>query len=257
MVQSIARMFDVLEALVLSNEELSLMQLQEQLQLPASTIHRLLQTMIDRGYVDQNKSSRHYGPGLKILEVAESAKQNARFNLGRIARQYLQLLTDESGETSNLVIRHKEMIVYVEQVPSPQRVRMFTEVGHHAPMYCTGAGKAILSRLSNDQVETYAGSVEFNRLTPRTLGTVEELLQEIVCVRQRGFAIDNEEFETGVTCVAAPVVDSTGHCIGAISVSGPTTRLGYKRAEVLGAKVKELSAQCSTQLGYVPAGDRD
>lgn len=250
MVQSITRMFDVLEALAVADEELSLTRLQAQLRLPPPTIHRLLQALVERGYVEQNGDSRRYGPGLKILEIAEAAKRNSRFDLCRVVRPFLQRLTDDSGESSNLVIPHDRKVVYVEQVASPRSVRMFTEVGHRAPLYCTGAGKAILSCLSRDQLDAYVRTVTLERLTPQTLGSVDELVRDIVQIRHHGFAVDNEEFETGVRCVAAPIVDSVGRCVAAISVSGPTTRMSRERARELGPQVREMSVLCSRQLGY-------
>lgn len=250
MIQSIGRTLDVLEALALANEEQSFKRLQEQLQLPPSTLHRLLQALIERGYVDQNGDNRHYGPGLKIFEVAEAAKQNSRFNLGRVVRPYLQQLTDESGETSNLIIRHDQKIVYVDQVPSSRSVRMFTAIGHHAPLYCTGAGKAILSTLTDDQLQPYVAQLHFEQLTPRTLSSAEALLHEIAQIQRCGFAMDNEEYETGVRCVAAPIVNASGQCIAAISVSGPAARLSYELAERLGDRVRHVTDQCSVALGH-------
>lgn len=250
MVQSITRMFDVLEALALADEELSLTRLQAQLQLPPPTLHRLLQVLVERGYVEQNGDSRRYGPGLKILEIAEAAKRNSRFDLGRVVRPFLQRLTDDSGESSNLVIRNHTEVVYVEQVSSPRSVRMFTEVGHRAPLYCTGTGKAILSCLSMEQLDDYLAMERLERLTPHTLASRDALMQDIVQIQHHGFAVDNEEFEAGVRCVAAPIVNSAGQCVAAISVSGPTTRMSPERAEELGPHVKQVSALCSTQLGY-------
>ncbi len=250
MVQSITRMFDVFEALALAEEELSLTRLHAQLNLPLPTLHRLLHVLVERGYVEQNDDSRRYGPGLRILEIAEAAKRNSRFDLCRVVRPFLQRLTDDSGESSNLVIRHNTKVVYVEQVPSPRSVRMFTQVGHRAPLYCTGAGKAILSCLSTEHLDAYVATVQLERLTPQTLASREDLVQEIVNVRHHGFAVDNEEFEIGVRCVAAPIVDPAGRCVAAISVSGPTTRMTRRRAEELGPQVRHIGTLCSTQLGY-------
>ena len=250
MVQSVSRVLDILEALAFSNDEVSLSRLQAELGLPPPTLHRLLRTLVARGYVEQNSTSRQYGPGFKLLLVAEAAKHNSRFNLSRTARPFLRRLTAESGETSNLVVPQNNEVVYVDQIPSPQRVRMFTEVGQRAPLYCTGAGKAILSRRSADQIETYVTTVQLEQLTPHTFASTEALRGEVASVAERGFAIDNEEFEQGVRCVAAPIADATGSCIGAISVSGPTSRLTRDRAKTLGELVLEACRNCSAQLGY-------
>lgn len=228
MVQSVFRMLDILEALAFANEELSLSRLQAQLNLPSPTLHRMLRVLIERGYVAQDFESRHYGPGVRILEIAEATKRNSRFDLSRIVRPYLQRLTALCGETSNFVIPQNRKIVYVEQVPSPRSVRMFTEVGQRAPLYCTAAGKAILSKTADEQFDAYVTTTTLKQVTPRTITTVETLRTEIASIRDQGFALDDEEFETGVRCVAAPIIDSGGRCVAAISVSGPATRMSRK-----------------------------
>lgn len=253
MVQSASRLLDILEALALASEELSLSRLQAQLNLPPPTLHRMLKVLIERGYVEQNAGSRHYGPGLRILEIAEATKRNARFDLCRTVRPFLQRLTIKSGETSNFVVPQNRKIVYVEQVPSPRSVRMFTEVGHRAPLYCTAAGKAILSQFPADQLDAYVTTTDLEQITPQTLVSGDALGREIAVIRKQGFAIDDEEFEPGVRCVAAPILDSTGECIGAISVSGPATRMTRAVVSALGIEVRHFSAQCSDQLGYRPA----
>lgn len=250
MVQSVARTFDLLEALANATEEVSLSQLQSDLQLPLSTVHRLLEALVERGYAAQNAGTRYYGPGPKLLEVAQHAKGNHRFQLRQIVRPHLQRLTKETGETSNLVVSVGNEIVYVEQVPSPRRVRLFTEVGHRAPLYCTGSGKAILSLLSADQLESYCATTRLESLTPQTITDVRKLQRELAQARARGFAIDNEEFDVGVRCVAAAVQDASGACVAAISVSSPTTRLSVELAHEIGPAVSKCSALCSAELGH-------
>ncbi len=218
-------MLDILEALALANEELSLSELQSQLHLPPPTLHRMLRVLIQRGYVEPNEESRHYGPGLRIIQMAEATTRNARFDLIRVARPVLKRLTDESGESSNLVVPQNRKIVYVDQVPSPRSVRMFTEVGQRAPLYCTASGKAILSRLPADELEAYLAATVLKRVTPRTVVSPTALQHEIETIKDRGYALDDEEYETGVRCVASAVMNHLGRCVAANSVSGPTNRM--------------------------------
>lgn len=250
MVQSVSRMLDILEALAFTSEELSLSRLQSLLNLPPPTLHRMLRILIQRGYVEQNPESRHYGPGLRIIEIAEATKRNARFDLIRVVRPFLKQLTDESDETTNLVVGQNRKVVYVDQVLSSRSVRTFTEVGHRAPLYCTAAGKVILSRMSAAQLEEYLAATVLKRFTPRTLLSPIILQKELEAVRVKGYAVDDEEFETGVRCVASPLIDSTGRCVGAISVSGPTTRLTSSLVPPLGKRVRRICERCSDQLGY-------
>lgn len=252
MVQSIERVFDILEALALANDEVHLTQLQESLNLSPATVHRLLQALISRGYAAQDRQTKLYGPGPKLLEIAARAKENQRFKLSRVVLPCLQELTAETGETSNLVVRQDDEIVYVEQALSPQRVRMFTEVGHRAPLYCTGAGKAILSCLPPNELRDYLTGAKLHSRTSRTISTVHDLVRAVERIRGVGYSIDNEEFEVGVRCVAAPILDVDGRCAGAISISGPTQRMSLQHAQGLGPLVSHTAAKCSAQLGYHP-----
>lgn len=146
MIQSIDRAFDVLEALALADDDLSVSELSEQLDLPIATVHRLLASLAARGYVTQEPTTRRYGPGPRLLEIAAQAARSKRFDLVRIARAELMKLTAETGETSNLIIRQGDAAVYQEQIPSPHMVRMFTEVGQRAPSTALVAGKRFCRR---------------------------------------------------------------------------------------------------------------
>lgn len=250
MVQSLDRAFDVLEALAFADDDLSVSELSEQLDLPLATVHRLLSSLAARGYVTQEASTRRYGPGPRLLEVAARAARSRRFDLIRIARAELVKLTAETGETSNLIVRQGDLAVYQEQIPSPHMVRMFTEIGQRAPLYCTGGGKAILSALPIAELEQYLAGGHFERWTNRTITDPERLRAELMTAREQGFALDDEEREEGVCCVAAPIFDRRGQVVGAISLSGPSTRLNRARAEELGPRVREAALACSRQLGF-------
>jgi IclR family acetate operon transcriptional repressor len=255
MVQSLDRAFDLLEALAQSEAELPLSQLTEQVGLPLGTVHRLLSSLVQRGYAAQNPETRLYGPGPRLLEVAARAAANSRFSLARIARPVLQTLTATTDETSNLLLLQGDEGVYAEQVPSVRLVRMFTEVGQRVPLYCTGGGKAMLSGMAEEQLEAYLARTSLVAFTPKTLATPQRLRDELGRARAQGFALDDEEREVGVCCVAAPIFDRFGRCIAALSISGPTTRLSRERALERGPCVREAADTCSRALGYVPASN--
>lgn len=250
MVQSVERTLDVLEALAAADNDLSLSQLREQLDLPLGTLHRLLAGLIARGYAAQDRSTRLYGPGPRLLEVAALAGRHQRFNLVRVARPLLRELTDATEETSNLLVLQGLDGVYRDQAASPRMVRMFTEVGQRVPLYCTGGGKAILSGFSEAQLAAYLAAAHLEAYTPKTISEPQALRAELEQARQQGFAIDDEEREAGVCCVAAPVFDHSGQCLAALSISGPTTRMNRARAVELGPLVQAAAARCSAALGY-------
>lgn len=249
MVQSLDRALDVLEALAEADEGISLSQLTERLGLPLGTVHRLLASLAGRGYAAQDRDTRLYGPGPRLLEVAARAANNRRFSLARIARPCLHELTALTGETSNLLELQGGEGVYREQVASPRLVRMFTEVGQRVPLYCTGGGKAILSGFSPEQLDAYLAGTTLQAFTPKTFAEPQRLRAELAEAAARGFALDDEERELGVCCVAAPIFDRFGRCVAALSISGPTTRLSRERAIELGPRVRAAADACSAGLG--------
>lgn len=254
MVQSLDRALDVLEALAAGDDDVGLSQITERTGLPLGTVHRLLSSLVARGYAAQDRETRLYGPGPRLLEVAARASTSRRFGLNRIARPCLRELTAATDETSNLLVLQGDEGVYSEQIASPRLVRMFTEVGQRVPLYCTGGGKAILSGFAEEQLEAYLARTTLRPFTPTTLTTTEALHSELAAAREQGFVIDDEERETGVCCVAAPIFDRFGRSVAALSISGPTTRMSRQRAVDLGPLVRQAADLCSAQLGFRPAG---
>lgn len=252
MVQSVERTLDILELLAQVEDDVGLSQIADQLELPLGTVHRLLATLVARGYAAQDLTTRHYGPGPRLLEIAARAGSNRRFGLQRIARPFLQQLTDISGETSNLLVMQDDEAVFIDQVTSSRLVHMFTQVGQRAPLYCTGGGKAILAGLPLQQIDAYLSRVQLHLVTIHTLTAADLLRQDLELSRRRGFAVDHEEGEEGVSSVAAPVFDHSGACVGAISISGPTSRITLERVEELGRLTRRAADECSARLGGPP-----
>jgi IclR family acetate operon transcriptional repressor len=166
-------------------------------------------------------------------------------------------LSAKTGETSNLVLPYgTDEVVYIEQSRSPRTVSTFTQVGYRAPLYCTAAGKAILATFSEMQLENYLERTALEPATRRTLTDAEGLLREMEVTRQRGFAVDDEEREEGVRCAAAAVLNHVGACVGAVSVSGPSSRIDRERIlREVGPAVRRQVAECSARLGYDESTD--
>ncbi|MBX7556573.1 IclR family transcriptional regulator, partial [Streptomyces sp. tea 10] len=194
-VQSVERVFDLLNIITASGGESSLSELASRADLPLPTIHRLLRTLIPLGYVRQ-LPNRSYalGPGLIRLGYA------AGLQLGTYAQPVLQGLVNELGESANMAVLDGHMVVYVGQAQSSRSMRMFTEVGRRAHVHDTGVGKAILATLPEQQVVSIVTSMGMPTPTEKSLGTVDELLADLEKIRERGYAVDDEEQEIGVRC---------------------------------------------------------
>ncbi|HLV73046.1 IclR family transcriptional regulator [Actinomadura hallensis] len=217
-VRSLERAFDLLEHLADAGGEMALSELTEVSGLPMPTIYRLMRTLVNQGYVRQEPSKR-YALGPRLVRLGEGASRL----LGTWARPVLARLVDEVGETANMAVLEGDEAVYVAQVPSRHSMRMFTEVGRRVQPHCTGVGKALLSQLPDERVKEILARTGMEPHTPNTLTSPEALLAELAQVREQGYAVDDEEQELGVRCVAVPLRGAPA--LTAISVSGPSGRM--------------------------------
>jgi len=249
-VQSVDRTLDILEALATRRGATGISDLAQLVRLHVSTVHRLLATLVDRGYVRQDPESSRYHLGSRVFTLASAA--DLHLDLRLVARPYLERMMRASGETANLVTSSESEIVYIDQVASMHLVKMFTAPGMRAPLYCTGTGKVMLAFRDPSFTEPILNS-QMRRYTAKTITTRPALEAELAEIRSRGYSIDNEEMEDGVRCLAVPVYDRRHECVGAMSVSGPTTRMTMERVNKLAPTALTIADELSRQLGYASA----
>lgn len=249
-VQSLDRALDILETLAAAGGEIGLSELSDRVGLHVSTVHRLLSVLVSRGYARQAAPSGRYALGSHLLKLASSAVGTGQFDLRHEARPILQELGDSTGETTNLIVLIDQQVVYVDQIASRHTVRMFTQIGTRAPIYCTGSGKALLAFRGAAEIEAYLSQECFERHTPTTITSAAALRDELRCVRERGYAYDNGEMESDVHCVAAPVFDHTSTAVASISVSGPAMRFDRTRMEQVTPALLRATADLSARLGH-------
>jgi DNA-binding IclR family transcriptional regulator len=252
-VQSVARAIDLLEALT-HKEEVALTELAERTELLPSTVHRLLATLVARGFVAQSPDSGNYRLGYRVLELAVHVR-SLTAALRAVARPFLERLRDATGETTNLLIHEDGDIIYVERVEGVHSMRIFVPVGRRVPAHTTSAGKAIIATWTDQQVvDAYAGR-ELERFTDHGIATLDDLVDDLARTRRRGYAIDDQENEEGVSCVSAAVRDHTGSAIAAISVAGPTNRMRNMGYNALGELLVANAGELSEKLGHKPSSD--
>ena len=243
-VQSLERAFDLLELMADADGEMGLTELAAASGLPLPTIHRLMRTLLSRGYVRQ-APSRRYALGPRLIRLGDSAGAM----LGAWTRPQLAALVDSVGETANLAILDGARAVYVAQVPSAHSMRMFTEVGRRVLPHCTGVGKALLAQLSDAEVSAILSATGLPPQTPETITDLATLMHELHQIRREGYALDNGEQEVGVRSVAVPVPDSP--TLTALSVSGPANRFTqqavYDYLPLLKRTAEKLSATISME----------
>lgn len=243
-VQSLERALDILELLGHSEGELGVSEIGLSVGLANGTVHRLLSTLTQRGYARQVLDNRKYTLGPKAITLASSA----RGRLGPLARPFLTELMEVSQESANLAALDRNSVVYIEQVPAPRMVRMFTEPGNRVPPHASGTGKVLLAYQPPEAVPTILGRGELTRFTSSTITDVGQLREELDRIREQGYGMDSEEIEEGVRCVAAPVLGAEGKVVAAISISGPAGRLDGTRLEEIIPHIKRIAGELSKSL---------
>ncbi|MGW4586241.1 IclR family transcriptional regulator [Amycolatopsis thermoflava] len=240
-VQSLRRAFELLERLADTGGEASLSELAATSGLPMPTIHRLIRTLVQLGYVRQN-TNRKYALGARLIRLGE----NASMQFGTWARPLLAELVEATGETANLAVLERDEVVYVSQVPSKHSMRMFTEVGRRVLPHGTGVGKAILSQLPAEDVRALLDRTGMPAYTDHTFTDPDELLAHLTQVAAQGYAVDESEQELGVRCIAVPLTGTPAPA--AVSVSGPSGRLTREAVSRIAPLVQATAATLSTHL---------
>jgi IclR family acetate operon transcriptional repressor len=247
-VHSVERTLDILEALVGLAAEAGLVEISQAVGLPLATVHRLLGTLISRGYVKQNHANRKYALGFRALQMGNDMRH--RFSLRAEARPFLQRLMERSGESANLAVLDDAEVVYIDQAQSSKILRMFTQIGDRLPAHTTGSGKVLLAFSAPQIVEDIFARYGLPGRTPHTITSLERLRNELQAIRQRGYAFDDEEHEEGVRCLAVPVRDASSAVVASLSVSGPASRLTGNQMKALIEEILDCGSALSARLGH-------
>lgn len=247
-VQSVDRALEILELLSCHVDGLAIKEISEKLELHKSTVHRLLGTLIYKGYVEQNELDNRYLVTLKLFQLGSRKVENT--DVIATSKPYLNQLAQFSGEVVHLVLRDGTDIIYVDKVEGNQTIRMHSKIGNRSPMYCTGVGKAIMSTLNEDEIKWIWENSDIKRLTEHTIIDLEDMYRTIGKIKSAGYALDNEENELGVKCIAVSIKDFRGTSVAAISISGPKERMTEEKIDIYSQKLKKSCLEISEQLGF-------
>ena len=254
-VKSLVRALTLLNRLASTDEGASLSEVAQQVGLSPSTAHRLLTTLEQERYVHFDPERRLWSVGMQAF-MAGSAFLRTR-SLAGAARPHMRALMEESAETVNLAVEDQCEAVYLAQVESRQMMRAFARPGGRAPMHCSGVGKAMLSAMPDAAVGKILQRSGLPRLTANTIGDTVALREDLARVRERGWALDDQEHAVGLRCIAAVIFDEKSEPIAAISVSGPMVRISDERVPLLGDAVRRKAAAITAQLGGIAPVHRE
>ncbi len=212
-----------------------------------ATVYRILVTLEGRGLVefDQREQVWHIGPRAFVI----GARFLKRTSLVERARPYLRRLMEDTGETANLGIDQNGHVLFVSQVETNASIRAFFPPGTLSRMHASGIGKVLMAQMAAPRIEKLLARAPLEQFTDFTLTARDDLLADLSVTRARGFAIDGEERNLGMRCIAAPVFDINGEAVAGISVSGPTSRVGEEQIAEFSAAVVAAAKELSAAIG--------
>lgn len=237
-VQSVATALDLLDCLA-AERELGVAEISRRLGIAKSSAHRLLTTLVAKGYVQQVSDTRNYRLGLRLHELG--ALVASRNPLRDHALPLLEALRAQTGETAHLAVPEGPQMFYVERLESYHGLRFSSRVSRVRPIHLTSSGKAVAAY--NPEVAEAAISAGFEPRTPRSISSRDQFLRCLAETRTRGYAYSIGEDEPGLASVAAPVLDHTGVARAAISVAGPATRISQAHIGQVARRVKAAASQ--------------
>jgi len=219
---------------------------------PPSTIHRIVTTLVERNYFQQNPVTRRYSLSYRFLELGSRYQQQT--HLTTIALPHLEQLMATARESVNLAVRDGDTMVYLDIVQSNySMLQLFTKPGARVPLYATGVGKLFLSQMQDSELDAYLQRSKPTPYTPHTLVEKAKLVNDLQKTRSRGYSVDNQEMEEGVRCVAALIFDHQSKPAASVSITGAAMRITPDRIEQFGTLAKACAAAISSQLGFNPA----
>ena len=252
LVQTIERASSILDILGQSPQGISIRELSTKIKLPKGTTHRLLSSLSYFGYVRQDPKTRNYLLGLKLVELGQLLL--GQLDLRKEAEPFLRDLAERTKETVHLVFLDRNEIVYIDKVETdqnPSGLKMASRVGLRNPAHSSAVGKVLLAHFPEEELKNFIKEKGLAKRTENTIVDPTQLKEHLKSVRAQGYAIDDEENEKGIRCVAAPIYNEVGKTVAAISISGPAFRITKKLIqESLKKEVMETALKVSQRLGF-------
>ncbi len=243
---SLSRGLQIIEILADCHDGLPLTEIARKAGLSKSSTHRLLQTLVQEGFVAQDgDTSQHYRLSLKLLWLASNLVDG--LGLDQLVQPLLTELANATRETVHMALLDGNLAVYVEKIDSPNSIRMYSRVGKRVLLHCTALGKAILAYLPEDRGREILAADGLPRRTANTITDLEAMLEHFALIRSRGYALDEEEHEEGIRCIAAPLFDRQKRVVGAISI----TALAYRVDRELLLSWRPQLRECAEKVTMV------
>lgn len=247
--KSLGKSFDIIEALC--KEPKTATELSRELGLNQTTLHRFLVTLIEIGIIeklDDNKIRMSY----KFIDLGKMAENH--YDIVGDSRPFLEALAKKTGESVLISTFNNFSVSYLSKVESSQTVRIVLGPGDRVPSYTVASGKLFLANLEETLLKKYLAKVSLEKKTDNTITEKENLLNELVLIKEQGYAIDDQEYLIGLKGIAAPIYNSTGNVVAALSVAGVALRLDPDKTQSMIAHLLDYAKKISNTLGWTEQG---
>jgi DNA-binding IclR family transcriptional regulator len=244
-IRAVERALDVLQCFTSRTPELTMTQIADQIGIHKSTVHRLLGTLERRRFVQRDPSTGVYRLGIRLLQMSYLALEHN--DLRRVALPFMLRMRDKYQENVDISVLDETEVLFVNHLDGPQRVKVAATTGQRLPAFATASGKVILAYLPEAEVKQLLarGMPRYTRHTPQS---ADEVLEDLRLVRERGFDYSVEEYEDGISAVAAPILDSGGRPLAATAIVGPAYRLDEARVLEIAPELLETAREIAEEL---------
>lgn len=248
-VRAIERAIRILNSFTSKESELSLGKISEYTGLPKSTVHRIISSLEQDYFIEQDETTGYYHLGFQLMRLGSIAAE--RIDLRKIALPIMKSLSNYTNQTSNLYELRGFNRLCIEQVPGPQYTRSYSYVGALFPLYCGSSGKVLLANLGEEKIEEYFKNVKFEKYTDKTIIDVDVLRSQLEKIREQGYSYSNSERDLGAASVSAPIFDYRNSLVGCVTVSGPEVMFTDADRKKYISFLLEAAAEISAHLGYM------
>lgn len=247
-IQSLDRALRILDLFDEYETELKITDISERMQLHKSTVHSLLKTLQSRNYIEQNIENGKYRLGMKLFERGNLVIRS--LDIRTISKKYLIDLSVKTGNTVHLVILEGKEGIYIDKVEGSSATVLYSRIGRRIPVHCSAVGKALVANKDGGELEEILDGYVYKKQTPNTITDESTFISELEKVRENGYALDIEENEPGITCLAVPIWDHSGSVVAAMSMSQHTAGVDDDKMVHTVKMLKEAANKISKELGY-------
>jgi IclR family transcriptional regulator, KDG regulon repressor len=247
-IQAVDRALRILDLFDENENEMKITDISNRIGLHKSTVHSLLKTLQMHGYIDQNLENGKYKLGMKLFERGNFIIHG--LDIRKVAKTHLVDLSAKTGQTTHLGILNGKEGVYIDKVEGPKAVILYSRIGRRIPIHCSAIGKSLVAFKNKEELRKLLQGYIYNVQTSNTITNEEDFLVEIKQISNRGYAVDNQENEPGVRCIAVPVHDHTGQVIAAVSISTLVTQVDDAELLIFTEMLKKEANEMSLKMGY-------